>query len=305
MKKSNSPLLSRSPLRGYGNIRNQLGMWIFLIPTVFVLYFFTWRPLLQGFYMSFFETNGFKLGEFVGLENYRIVLSNTNFLKTLGNTFKYVFWSLAIGGILPLALAIMLNEMVHFKEGFKFWLYIPAVCPAIAVSFIWAGLYNPSAAGLLNQILSWFGIEKQLWLNNQAWTIPLIVVSMTWAGYGGSMIIYLASLQDISQELYEAAAIDGAGIWARLRYILLPHVAPMLLLMLVRQAIGIFQIMEQPLAMTGGGPNNASMSLNLMAYNSAFAYNNVDEALALGVVSFFILIGVTFFYFRLDKKLAE
>ncbi len=305
MKRKSNPLESRLAFRGYGELRHQLGMWVLLVPTVFVLYFFTWRPLFQGFYMSLFETKGFKITDFVGLENYRLVLTNTNFLKVLGNTVKYVFWSLLFGGFTPLILAIMINEMCHFKEGFKFLIYLPSIIPGIAVSFIWSGLYDPSAGGLLNQMLSWFGIEKQQWLNNGDWTIALIMLSASWAGVGGTVIIYLAALQDISQDLYEAATIDGAGIWARIRYILLPHVAPMTLLMLVRQAIGIFQIMEQPMAMTNGGPNNASMSLNLMAYYSAFSYNNVDQALALGVITFCILIVVTAFYFRLDKKLAE
>ena len=153
-------------------------------------------------------------------------------------------------------------------------------------------------------IIAKFGIPAQQWLGDPNLALPLIIVSMTWNGYGPTMLLYLAALQGVNRDLYEAALIDGAGIWRRLFKITLPKIAPTMLLLGVRQMIGVFQIMDQPLVMTDGGPNNATMSINLASYKMAFTYMQVDRSLALGVVAFGILLILTIAYFRLDKKLG-
>lgn len=119
------------------------------------------------------------------------------------------------------------------------------------------------------------------------------------------MIMYLASLQGINRELYEAARIDGAGFWGRIRYVLFPHMRGIVLLMAIRQIISVFQITEQPMTMTGGGPNGASMSLGLQMYNYAFKFGQTDRSLAVGVIMFVILIGLTVVYFKLEKKYSD
>ncbi|MEG2583893.1 MAG: sugar ABC transporter permease, partial [Oscillospiraceae bacterium] len=141
------------------------------------------------------------------------------------------------------------------------------------------------------------------WLQDKNLTIPLIITSMTWRGCGATMIMYLATLQGVNQELYEAATIDGAGFFVKLRYITFPYISPIMALLLVRQIIGVFQVMVEPMTMTGGGPNNASVSLGLQGYNYAFVYFQPERALALGVITFVILMGVTAYYFKINKKL--
>ena len=285
-------------------IKNQSMMWLLLLPTTFALVMFIIYPILSGIILSFFHVKGFSPTTFCGLENYKNVLHDTLFMKTLTNSLLYVFWSLVIGFLPPLAFAIMLDEVVHFKQGFKFITYLPAVTPALAVSLLWTSIYNSVTGGLLNMIIARFGIPAQQWLGNPNLALPLIIVSMTWNGYGSTMLLYLAALQGVNRDLYEAALIDGAGIWRRLFKITLPKIAPTMLLLGVRQMIGVFQIMDQPLVMTDGGPNNATMSINLASYKMAFTYMQVDRSLALGVVAFGILLILTIAYFRLDKKLG-
>lgn len=286
-------------------LRNESLMWLLLLPTVFTLILCHWNPVFRGMITSLFQTKGFKLVEFVGLENFKNVLTDTMFLKTLFNTIQYVIWSFVIGAIPPLVIAIALNEVVHFKQGFKVLTYLPAMAPGLAASLIWVNIFSPSPGGMLNILMNALGLPTSQWLLNETLTIPLIVVSMTWKGYGVTMLLYLSALQSVSQELYEAAVIDGAGIWKRIFKITIPHIAPTMLLMWVQQIISIFQIFDQPLVMTDGGPNNASLTLGLTSYKMAFSYMQVDRSMALGTVSFFILLIATLFYFRMKKKLED
>ena len=286
-------------------VRNEALMWILLFPTVFALVLCHWNPIFRGMITSLFSTKGFKLVEFVGLQNFKNVLTDTMFLQTLANTVKYVIWSFLIGALPPLAIAIALNEVVHFKQGFKVLTYLPAIAPALAASLIWVNIFSPSPGGMLNVLMKFMGLPTSQWLLNENLTIPLIVVSMTWKGYGATMLLYLSGLQSVSQDLYEAAVIDGAGIWKRIFKITIPHLGPTILLMWVQQIIGVFQIFEQPLVMTDGGPNNASLTLGLTSYKMAFSYMQVDRSMALGTVSFFILLVSTLFYFWMQKKLED
>ena len=284
-------------------VRNEALMWMLLLPTVFTLILCHWNPIFRGMITSLFQTKGFKLVEFVGLKNFKNVLTDTMFLRTLLNTVQYVVWSFLLGAIPPLAIAIALNEVVHFKQGFKILTYLPAIAPGLAASLIWVNIFSPSPGGMLNILMNALGLPTSQWLLNESLTIPLIVVSMTWKGYGATMLLYLSALQSVSQDLYEAAVIDGAGIWKRIFKITIPHLGPTMLLMWVQQIISVFQIFDQPLVMTDGGPNNASLTLGLTSYKMAFSYMQVDRSMALGTVSFFILLIATLFYFRMQKKL--
>lgn len=279
--------------------------WMLIFPSIFLFVFLVWRPILIGIGYSFFDLRGFEPVEFVGLANYKDVLSDTNFIQTLINTLKYVFWSMVIGFPLPFFTAVMLNEMIHGKSFFKNAMYLPVVVSPIATCMIWKMLYLDGSGGVLNILRSWMGLEPTQWLSNKNLVIPLIVISMTWHGFGSTVIMYLANLQSVNQELYEAARIDGAGAIRRFTTVLFPHMRGILLLLAVKQVIGIFQITEQPLTMTGGGPNGASLSLGLTNYMYAFKYGQYDKSLALGVVTFLILLVLTFIYFGLEKKSEE
>ena len=276
--------------------------WILILPTLLVLYFFTIRPIAIGAWYSLHNMQGFTVTDFVGLKNYITILSDTQLPRVLWNTIQYVLWSLVIGFIPPIAIAIMLNEMIHFRSIFKFSIYFPSIVPALAATMLWYYIYFPDQSGLLNILLSKFGIEPLQWLQMEKITIPLIIIMTTWKACGSSMIFYLAALQSVNQELYEAAIIDGAGFFCRVRKITIPQIAGIILLNLVRQIIGVFQILTEPMTMTGGGPNGASTSLALWSYRTAFVDFNAATSLAIGVITFIILIILTCFYFWVQKK---
>lgn len=288
-----------------GFIKRNISGWVLILPTFLFFVFLVWRPIIIGIMYSFFDLRGFEPVAFVGLENYRQVLSDSNFLSTLKNTVEYVIWSLIIGLPLPFVAAVMLNEALHGKQYFKISLYLPCVLPGMAAYLLWSMIYGENQAGLINSVLRLFGTEPMQFLSNKTLVIPLIIVMMSWKNFGGTMIMYLATLQGADQSLYEAARLDGAGFWQRIKAVTWPHCRGILLLLAVKQIIGIFGITEQPLVMTGGGPNGASLSLGLTNYYYAFKYGAMQKSLALGVITFVMLMGLTVVYFKIDKKINE
>lgn len=295
---------------GYGNKtkwRNNISAWLLMIPAVFILYVLVWRPTVIGFVYSLFSMRGYDIVEFNGLQNYIQVLSHTQFVTILWNTVKYVFWSFVIGFLPPIFVAVMLNEIVHFRNGFRVLIYLPVVIPGISAMLIWYFIYYPDNTGLLNMFLSKLGLAPYAWLNDPNFSIIGIIIYSTWKNFAGSMLLYYASLQGVSVEVYEAALIDGAGPFKRLWNVTRPAIEGVILLQAVQQIINIFQIMDQPLAMTGGGPNNSSMTLSLQLFNYGFRSggSGVGQAMALGVIIFVILMVVTVFYFKLNKKVED
>ena len=279
--------------------------WLFALPAIFLMYLLVWRPTVMGFVWSFFKTRGYTPKSFIGIRNYVEVMSDTQFIPLLLNTLKYVAWSIVIGFLPPIILAVIVNEMVHFKQKIMTFLYLPAIIPAIAVSLLWKQMYDPNETGLLNMIIMRFGMSPYKWLGDENFVILWIIISMTWKSFPGAMLLYYSALQGVNQELYEAATIDGAGIIKRAWYVTRPQIMGVLILNFVRQIIGVFQVMEQPLAMTDGGPYGASASLGYQLYRYGFVTQRVGHAMALGTIIFVILIFMTIFYFRLNKKLEE
>ncbi len=287
------------------NAKKSISGWLLVLPAILCVYFVIVRPQVLGIVYSFVKMKGFRITGWAGLENYVRVVKDSLFPKLLTNTFLYTFWSIIIGYFVPILLAIVLNEMVHFRNGFRIMSYFPAALPGVAVMMLWYFLYYPDASGLFNMILVKLGLKSYIWLQDPKWVIPWIVVPMTWHGAGATALYYFAALQSVNRELYEAAMMDGAGFIRRIRVVAFPHIAAISLLFLVKQIIGVFSVMEQPLQMTDGGPNNASMSLGLQAYKYAFVQNKPQLAMALSVIMFLILCVATIFYFKMEKKMSD
>lgn len=288
--------------RTVSTVLRDIPAWILILPAILVLCLVSWRPIFMGIQMAFMNNEG---TAFVGLENFKAVVSDMLFMQALKNTVMYVIWSLIIGMALPVVVAIMLNETVHMGGLIKSALYLPQVIPTIAASLLWYFVYMADETGLLNQVIAMFGGNPQTWLQNDKMTIPLIIISMTWRGFGFTAILYLASLQGINRELYEAAMIDGAGLFKRTVKITLPHMYPMILLFGINQVKNIFNIMIEPLTMTGGGPNNASLSLGLQSYRYAFQYFRMGDSVALSTLMWLIIMVFTVIYMVLDRKLEQ
>lgn len=299
-----APALSKHPLsRGLRLLARELPAWLLIVPSMILFLLFQWKPLLSGIYLSFQKTKGYNAIGFAGLQNYKDVIFNSIFKRILLNTFEYVGWSLAIGFAVPILVAIVINEMTHLQSFFKFSVFFPTMVPGIAAALLWTFMFDPGKGGLLNMALDKLGLPLSQWLQNPHLSILLIIITCTWRGFGGTVILYLASLQGVNPELYEAASIDGATVGKRLRHITLPQISPIISIMLVLQIIAVFQIMYEPLTMTEGGPNNASMSLMLQSYFYAFRYFEAGRSLALGGITFVILIILTLIHFKLSKKL--
>ncbi len=282
-----------------------IGAWCLLLPSVFCVYFLVIRPQLQGVFLSFFNMKGFTPTKFVGLENYKRVISDSVFATTFVNTWEYVLWSLVIGLAVPFVTAIVMNELVHMRKTIRTIVYLPGIMPAVAVSLLWYFIYYPDVSGLLNSFLVRLGMQPYEWLQDGRFTILYIIISMTWSGMGGTAIYYFAAMQGISRELYEAAVVDGAGYFRRIWVVTIPQMAGMLALFGIKQCINVFNVMEQPMQMTGGGPNNASMTLGYLSYQYAFSYYKPQLALALGVIMFIVLIVFAMIYYKMDKKISE
>lgn len=288
-----------------GAIKKNIIGWILFVPFALLLYFFILRPQAIGIIYSFFDLQGFTPLKFCGFDNYIDVLTNSDFMQNLTNTLKYVLWSLVVGYPLPIIVAIMLNEIIHGQSFFRVGVYLPTIVPTIAASLIWFFMYYPDNAGLLNILLTKMGMDPFNWLQNEKYTILLIIISGTWKSAGSTAILYLAALTGINQELYEASIVDGAGFFARVKNITLPQISSMLILGFVQQIISVFQTMEQPMAMTGGGPDGASMTMAYWAYKEGFEGFRIGNSLAISTITFVILIFMTIFYFKVNKKLEE
>ncbi|MDR3173223.1 MAG: sugar ABC transporter permease [Treponema sp.] len=276
--------------------------WLLMLPTVILFVFFIWEPLIESIRLSLYRANGMRLVEFVGFKNYLDIFGHPDFLPALQNTFSYTIWSLIIGFLAPIVLAILVNEVRHTKSLFKISIYLPNVVPGMAMVLMWRYMFRTDNTGILNILLNGLGIGPQPWLSNPAWTIPLIVITLTWRGAGATTLLYIAGLQGIDPELYEAAIIDGAGIAKRIRYITLPSIFNLARTLLILQIIAVFQILYEPLVMTNGGPNNASLSIMQLVFRFAFERFDYPKATSVSVIICFILAILTILYFRISKR---
>lgn len=284
-------------------IKKNIGGWLIMLPSVLLFAFFVWIPLVQNVLLSFYETVGFEKKAFVWFDNYIRVFQDPIFMKALTNTFMYAFWSILIGFLVPMILGLLLSEIVHGRGFFRIGLYFPSIVSGIAVVIMWSYLFDPNPGAVLNSLFALFGKGPYTFLSNPTATIPLIVLTMTWRGCGSTALIYLSALQSTDNALYEAARMDGAKVWHRIRYVTLPHLAPTIRMLFILQIISVFQVFYEPLVMTkGGGPNGASVSLLLLSYQYAFSSFDASASAAVGVILSVIIIALTLVYFRLSRK---
>ncbi|NLE69307.1 MAG: sugar ABC transporter permease [Clostridiales bacterium] len=280
-----------------------LGAWLIMLPGIALFAFFVWVPLAEAVRMSFYKTQGMRTTEFVGLYNYSyMMLKDPDFWPAVRNSFLYTGWSLVIGFLVPMALAMMIHETKRGKSLFRTAVYLPNMMPALATIFLWKYLFRADQTGYVNMLLGKLGIAPVSWLSNAQLVIPVIVVIMTWKGAGATTLIYLAGLQSISQEIYEAAIIDGAGIWSRIRHITLPQIYNLARTLFILQIIAVFQILYEPMVLTGGGPNNASVSLMQLVFRQAFELGDYAKASSVSVMVSVVLITMTLVYNQLSRK---
>lgn len=280
--------------------------WLIMLPSLILMLFFVWEPLFESVRMSLYKTRNVELVKFIGLDNYLSVIRKDDFLQALMNTFSYTFWSLLIGFLLPMVLAVLIGETRRGKGFFRTVAYLPNMLPGLAVVILWSSFFSGGETGVLNILLSGLGIPAQTYLTRSELVIPIIILIATWKGAGATALIYMASIAGISPELYEAATIDGAGVWRRIFHVMLPAIKKLTGTLLILQIISVFQIMYEPMVLTKGGPDNASLSLMQLMWQYAFGGSmNYGKASAVAVMVTLILLVMTAIYSYFNRKESD
>ncbi|GAA2276588.1 sugar ABC transporter permease [Glycomyces scopariae] len=271
---------------------------LFAVPVVLVYVYFSWGPVVQGLVLSFQKTNLIQPAEWVGWGNFTYVLSDPGLVQASLNTAYFAVLALVFGFPIPIVLAVLINELRKYDTLYNALAYLPAIVPPVAAILLWKFFYDPDATGMFNTALGWVGLGPFPWLNAENSAMPSIVLYATWAGAGSTAIIYIAALSTVRTELYEAAEIDGAGIWRRVWHITLPQLRNVIFVMMLLQLIGTFQIFTEPFLFTGGGPNNATQTILLKIYNYAFVNGDFGAATALSVLlaAFLGLLSVVYYF---------
>jgi multiple sugar transport system permease protein len=291
---------------------NRIG-YLFLAPNLTGFLVFTLIPVVAAFALSLFEWNLFQPPKFVGLRNFIDLLgfsrdeagwylNDPRFWKFLGNTL-FLMLNIPICMAASLFLAIVLNQKIRGRVLFRTVFYLPTICSGIGIMLLWMWIYNPEF-GLMNTVLKLVGIKGPLWLKSYHLAKPSLMLMGLWGGMGGtSMILYLAGLQVIPPQLYEAAEIDGASSWQRFRHITFPMLSPTTFFIFITGVIGGFQGgFQAAYVMTGGGPDGATTTISYYIYNHAFRWFNMGYAAAIAVILFGLVFVVTLVNWKFGGK---
>ncbi|WP_077623207.1 carbohydrate ABC transporter permease [Sediminibacillus massiliensis] len=284
--------------------REALQGYVFVFPWVFGFIVFMAGPMLFSLYASFTDYDVTSRMNFIGLANFKELFTQDSFFwVSLYNTLYYVIWTVPITTVGAILLSVFLTGGVPGMRVFRTLYYLPAVLSGVAVFLLWMQLLAPSA-GLINIVLEWFGIRGPSWLFDPAWTKPALILMKTWA-VGASMLLYLAVLQNVPDQLYEAAELDGANAWHRFRHITLPMITPVIFFDIVTTTIGGFQVFQEALVMSpegDGGPQSSMLFYNFYMYKQAFEQFNMGYASAMAWILFMVIMVITLLNLKVGKK---
>jgi multiple sugar transport system permease protein len=275
--------------------------YFFLLPTLVGLALFTVGPVVAGLVISFTNWNILLAPQWVGLDNYRALVSLDLPRKVLGNTLYYTLLNVPLNMALALGVALVLNRQLRWTSFYRAVYFLPVVSSTVAASLIWTWLYSPNF-GPINYFLGLVGISGPPWLGSTTWAMPAVIIMSVWKGFGTNMLIFLAGLQGMPQEVQEAAMIDGANRWQRFWRVTWPLLTPTTFFVLIISCIVSFQVFEQVFVMTNGGPAYATTVLGLFIYLNAFRYNNMGYAAAAAYVLFALTLAFTLAQFRFQGR---
>jgi multiple sugar transport system permease protein len=290
-------------LRRIGGLRQQEIVWgfLFILPNVLGFLLFNLGPMVASFGMIFTDWTVIRPPDFVGLENFQKLVRDDLFLTALLNTFYYVAGYIPLVTILAFLLSNLLDRKLRGIAIYRTVFFMPSVCMFVSIAILWQWLYSPTS-GLINYFLSLFGIQGPGWLSETRWAMPAIIVMGVWRHVGYYSLIFLAGLQGIPQEYYEAAEIDGAGMWAKMRNVTIPLIFPTTFFVLVIAFIEAFQLFGEPYIMTGGGPGYATTTLVFLIYRNAFEGFKMGYASLQAWVLFAVIFLVTLIQYRLGQE---
>lgn len=281
--------------------RKALTGYLFASPWLAGLAIFQIYAISMVVYYSLTDFGVFNAPNWIGLDNFRELFDDPLVLTSLYNTFYYVIISIPLAIIMAFSLALLLDQKVKGLAAFRLIFYLPAVVPIVASATLWLWILAPSF-GILNYLLGLLGIRGPGWFASLTWAKPALIIMAVWGGAGPSMIIVLAGLQGIPREFYEAAEIDGAGVWKKFIFITIPAMAPTLLFLLIMGIIGSFQVFTQAFVTTQGGPGRATLFYVLYLYNNAFRQFRMGYASALALILLLIIMSFTLLVVWKSKK---
>ncbi len=275
--------------------------YVLLLPTLVGLLLFTLGPVVAGFLISFTRWDLTSAPQWVGLANYQAMLSQDPLSRiSLGNTSYFVVVTVPAGVVLSLLIAMAMNQKIRGVVFYRTAFFLPVVSSTVAIALIWEWLYEPQY-GLLNYVLGMVGVPPVRWLANPSTAMPAIMIVSIWRGLGFNMVIFLAGLQAIPRELYEAAEIDGAAAFARFRSVTIPLLSPTIFFVTVLSIINSFQVFDQTYVMTQGGPLNATTTIVFYIFQQGFQWFHMGYAAALGYILFAVILVFTLLQFKLQR----
>jgi multiple sugar transport system permease protein len=273
---------------------------VFALPMLAIFTAFSWYPIVRLVVLSLQHTNLIDPPTWAGLDNFREVISDPLFLTAVKNTAYFAGLALVFGYPIPLVAAVLISESRRLRGLYSALAYLPVVLPPVVGVLLWKSVfYEPSRVGLFNTVLSWFHLGPYGWLQSPGTAMPALVLESTWANAGTTIIIYLAALTAVDRNLYEAASVDGAGVWRKIWHVTLPQLRGVLLVTLILQIIGTAQVFIEPFLFTSGGPANSTLTVLLLVYQYAFG-NSVGvgfgqaAALSLMLAAFLAVFSVIF-----------
>lgn len=278
-----------------------LSTFVLLLPLLIAFGYFAWFPIGRAVVMSFQRTVPPADPVWVGWDNFRFVLEDPRFWTSVRNTGYFTLLALVFGYPLPLVLAVVMSELRKARGLYSVLAYLPVVIPPVVAVLLWRFFFDAGPNGVFNTMLGWVGLGPYPWIQEPSWAMPSLVMQATWANAGATVIIYLAAISGISTELYDAAEVDGAGLWRKIWHITLPQLRNILLITLIVQVIATFQVFTEPFLMTGGGPQSSTTTVLLQIRDYAFRFDNYGAATALSVLLALFLALMSAIYFRATR----
>jgi multiple sugar transport system permease protein len=285
-----------APPRLSSRRREAIACYIFISPAVIGLVLFALGPMIASLLLSFTNFDMLTAPTWVGLANYRALLEDEIFHKSLRVTAIYSGVTVPLTLVISFVLALLLNQKIRGMYFFRSVYYLPTVMSGVAVAMLWRWMFNGDY-GLINSVLDQFGIIGPNWFRSEEWSLPALIVTSLWT-FGATTLIYLAGLQGVPGELYEAAQVDGANRFRQHLHITMPMVSHVTFFNLVIGVIGSLQVFAEPYVLTNGGPNNSTLLLPLYLYRNAFEYLKMGYASAIAWVSFLVVLLLTLLVFR-------
>ncbi|MGW3340765.1 carbohydrate ABC transporter permease [Streptomyces sp. NPDC001009] len=286
--------------RGRRVLADQVRAYGFLLGGLVCFALFSWYPAIRAFVIAFQRYTPGSAPEWVGTANFRRVLHDPEFGAAWRNTLTFTLLALLLGFAVPFVLALVLNELRHAKAFFRVVVYLPVMIPPVVSALLWKWFYDPGA-GLANETLRALHLPTSNWSNGTDTALISLVIVATWANLGGTVLIYLAALQSIPGELYEAAELDGADLLQRIRHVTVPQTRFVILMLMLLQIIATMQVFTEPFVITGGGPESATVTVLYLIYKYAFLYNDFGGACALSVMLLVLLGAFSALYLRLTR----